>query len=285
MKLSVVTGIVDPARTIRYWEGWRHTAGTLFEGHAVLNGVTPGVGVGVANYLLELANPGTLQLHPQILGTVGSFLQGVGAVPGLEAEDTIVALLHDDLKITEAGWGDKILEHFASHPDCGLAGFGGASGVGVEGMYERPFDPMSLVRHDFQSNMRDAEAHGRRVTTPRKVAVLDGFSLVARGPLAIAALTNLSGRGVVHHAYDVYFGVLAKQLGYETWLLPFECHHGGGQTAVANPKYAEWAQKRFVALDPASDEVVGDQAVWMHAHRQVYELSRGVLPFAVEKVD
>ncbi len=269
-KLAIVTGMVEPRRTRPLWKSWREQPGADLDIHVTVNGQSDS-GEGdpeTDRALFQLARPGSLTFSREILGTVGAFAAGMRHV---RVDNSICALLHDDLRIDEPDWADTVLKFFETHPDC-VAGFGGASGVGVEGMYDRPFDPMSLVRHDFMSNLQEAAVHGKRVTEARRVAVLDGFSLIGREWFLARALAKLGQLGVVHHAYDVYFGALARSLGYETWLLPIACHHHGGLTAVGSEAYQEWARKNHG----------GDQKIWEHAHRAVWEACKGILPFRVE---
>lgn len=287
MRLSVVTGMVDPGRTREFWGSWRERSKVGFDCHVVLNGAEwanrPEDGGADAEDLaavLRLAREGSVSLCPSVLGTVAAFARGMRAARMRAARMApagqpghIIALLHDDLEILEDDWDDKVLDFFYTHPSCGLLGFGGAAGVGEAGMYQKPFDPMTLARHDFQSNMRDAEAHGRRVTEPKQVAVLDGFSLIGWSVLVEGALDVLQTAGVVHHAYDVYFGIHAKKLDWETWMLPLAVHHGGGRTAVLSQEYHRWAK------DIWKD---GDQTVWLNAHRKVWTLGMGVLPLVVD---
>lgn len=304
-RLYVVTATIDPEKTHHLWRSWRENA-TFddWEGHVLVNsaqGLVEGAGEQAIVDLKRLTNPGRLSRTMEVVGVVPAFHAVTAALP---ANDDIIALLHDDVKINEVGWDEKLLWWFENHPGCVLAGFGGAYGVGAAGMYQCPrhgggaeygeaapwvcqsaevvsgtcgmpvyCNPMTLARHHFMSNMKGAEAHGERVHTPRPVAVLDGFSLVGRAWFVKEALRELRDRGVVHHAYDVYFGVKARAMGKQTWLLPFDVHHHGGMSAVANPQYADWARR----------EHGGDQNVWLQAHRAVWEMGRGVMPFDVRK--
>jgi len=176
------------------------------------------------------------------------------------------------------------------HPACGLAGFGGAWGLGDEGAGQGDYRPTWLVRRGFMSNMVDAEAHGTRVLEPRKIAVLDGFSQVMRrnflrglnhdhqgGPHVAYGgnlFTLMKDWGVIHHAYDAALGGFARYLSWDTWLLPFACHHKGGQTAVGDGQYNEWARTK---------RSQGDQTFWEEAHKIVWERFGHLLPFEVDR--
>ncbi len=215
------------------------------------------------------------------LGPVPAFKLGVDLALQITAPDGIIACLHDDLLIEEDQWDAKVMAYFNQHPEVGLLGFGGGTGLGAEDIYQVPYNPMQLARQDFVSNMRDAEAHGRRVTVPTRVACLDGFSQIGRAkywagvPVGSATqqyprpLHVLEECGVIHHAYDAYLGAVAAERSWHVTMLPIACHHYGGQTAVADGAYTDWASRK------TED---GDMGFWQQSHRTVYDLLRNVLP-------
>ncbi len=223
-------------------------------------------------------------------GTVPAFREAVDdllEVPSIE----VIACFHDDLEILEPNWDQKVLRHFERQPACGLAGFGGAIGLGSDRIYQDPYDPMQLARIGFRSNMTNAEAHGVRSLLPERVACLDGFSQIGRRefwegyrygpefPEGVNGFT-LNGRpwqvlddlGVVHHFYDGMLGCLARRYGWETWYLPAACHHYGGRTAVGDAGYQTWAKTQVEG---------GDHGFWAKAHAIGYEAFRDVLPLRV----
>ncbi len=246
---------------------------------------------------------------PDYLGPVPAFKLGVDLALQITAPDGIIACLHDDLLIEEPNWDAKVLSFFNMHPEVGLVGFGGGTGLGSDDIYKAPYNPMQLARQDFVSNMREAEAHGRRATTPTRVACLDGFSQIGRvdywqgckwanhepdGPFLSGGyskpLTVLESNGVIHHAYDAYLGALAVARGWQVYMLPIACHHYGGQTAVGDAGYQEWAARQCrEGKHPArtntplveSSFVDGDARFWQNSHRTVYDLLRGLLPIRV----
>ena len=231
------------------------------------------------------------------LGTVGAFKLGTDFVlehwPGAE----IIACLHDDLAIHDPSWGDKMLRHFDRQPACGLAGFGGAIGLGSDDLYTSPYDPMHLARRGFRSNMTNAEQHGARSLLTERVACLDGFSQLGRRefwagyhgdfrdfqPVTERIVpykwlsdsppwTVLADLGIHHHFYDGMLGCLAARYGWETWYLPIACTHHGGRTAVGDAGYQDWAKTQCEG---------GDHGFWERAHRVGYDHFRDVLPLRV----
>ena len=241
----------------------------------------------------------------EILGVVPAFARGVQKA--LEDGHAIIACLHDDLEIEQPGWDDDVRQVFKVCPHAGLVGFGGAMGLGDDDIYKTPYNPMQLVRKRFGSNMRHAEAHGERWEVPYRVAVLDGFSQIGlrnywlgrhhsspgsgslipgnhlEGPANL--FTTLQEAGVIHHAYDAALGAYARRLGYQVWFTPVKVHHHGGLTAVADPRYHEWASHlpsyQRTTREGLTPVARGDQAIWERSHQIVYEMFRGVLPIRV----
>lgn len=220
----------------------------------------------------------------EYLGSVRAFRIGVEAA--LEGPFSIIACLHDDFEILEHGWDQKVLNYFRRQPAMGLAGFGGAIGLGAEDMYRKAYDPMSLARQGFRSNLTDAETHGVRSLLVEQVACLDGFSQIGRrefwegrlGPDdpkthdALRPWQVLDDLGIVHHLYDGLLGALARRHGWQTWYIPLRATHHGGRTAVGDPGYGDWAK----AHTPG-----GDHDFWTQAHALGYENFRDVLPLRV----
>lgn len=226
----------------------------------------------------------------------GTYLMAQQRGPGHSPSD-IFLFLHDDTQFDTAarGWDRTIIDHFATHERCGLAGFGGGTGFGHPDIYKLPYDYHQLARYDFISNMREAEQHGRRVTSAQRVAALDGFSLavsrefyeragyVCKGPgdpthdtrsSAARGLWDACLRDGIHfHMYDAWVSCRAVELGYETWMLPLPCHHVGGQTSVARDEQYQEVCRRLGYHD--------GQDLYDRAHERVYERFRRVLPIRV----
>lgn len=232
----------------------------------------------------------TLIIIEEEMGVVPTFAKGID-IARRTTKAKVIACLHDDLLIEGDDWDLKVLTAFDAKPSVGLVGFGGGTGLGHTDIYRKGYSPYDLAREGFVSNMRDAEAHGRRVKAARQVACLDGFSQIGRREFwegrhrreaaeREAALASASGNimqqmadwGLVHHAYDSALGAWAKKLGWEVWMLPVAVHHYGGRTAVGDPRYGEWAE----TIVPG-----GDRAFWELAHKEVYERFRAELPIRV----
>jgi hypothetical protein len=218
----------------------------------------------------------------EFLGVVPAFALGCEYALRTYPQAEVMACLHDDVLLHERRWDTLLVNHFQQYPQCGLAGFGGAWGLGDEHAGQGEYRPTWLVRRGFMSHMTDAEQHGIRCRVARPVAVLDGFSLIFRRAVLTrqyrvathGSLFSLLQRwGIVHHAYDAALGAITRDLGWDTWYLPFACTHLGGQTAVGERQYADWARKQR----PRG----GDQQFWEEAHQIVWQKLGHLLPFTV----
>lgn len=221
---------------------------------------------------------------PRYLGTVPAFRKMIDFVLTRPQFD-VIACLHDDFEIQESGWDAKVLKYFSRRSEIGLIGFGGATGLGDDDLYEKPYDPMSLARNGFRSDLVDAEAHGIRSLLAERVACLDGFSQIGsrtfwEGYTRSVDDVDPKGRpwtvledlGFVHHFYDGALGCLAARYGWETWYVPLRGKHWGGQTAVGDRGYQAWAETQVPG---------GDHGFWEKAHQLGYQAFRDVLPLRV----
>lgn len=221
--------------------------------------------------------PGILATVPDYLGSVPAFAYGLQLAKQLALQrgwhNALAACFHDDLEILDPQWAAMVRDVHAQTPGPLLSGFFGARGLGRDDIYSAPYDPYQLVREACISNMRDAEAHGARCTTVERVAVLDGFSQIGCVFTLARWFSDLAHAQtpIIHHAYDAAMGIFAATHGVEVKMIPIACHHHGGQTAVGDPGYAEWAQSKGSS----------DAKIWEDAHRVVYELGRGILPIRV----
>lgn len=190
-----------------------------------------------------------------------------------ESSADVLAFVHDDVDIQDQDWMQVVQDFFAANPDCGLVGFGGALALGHPYIYKLPYDLMQLARYDYISNVIDAENHGRRVTVPVQVVVLDGFCQIFRR----AAYEEMGGwqavlnLGLTFHMYDFAAACFMARLGWKVWMLPIPCKHHGGRTSVS-AAYDQWLHSQGIA---------GDAEVHRKAHEVCYREFRDVLPLKV----
>lgn len=285
MTLAVVTATTDLERAVPCLQSWRQHASEPYELYICINGSAPwkhetGLALKIRNAVVT-----------GYVGTVTAFRAGVDlALQDSQYRADVIACLHDDFEIQQAGWDQKVQRHFERYPACGLAGFGGAIGLGAEDIYQTPYDPMQLARIGFRSDLVDAEQHGIRSLLPERIACLDGFSQIGRREFWQGHCVNLETAvrlptgveeppwhvledlGVIHHGYDGMLGCLAARYGWEVWYLPLRAHHHGGRTAVGDTGYQAWAKTKHPE---------GDAGLWAEAHQIWYDHFRDVLPLRV----
>jgi hypothetical protein len=193
-----------------------------------------------------------------------------GTYPG-----DILGFLHDDVEVHHRGWDVDVQEFFASHPKCGMLGFGGAIGLGTDDLYQDRYDYHQLARINYMSNSVDAEDHGIRTTKPRRVAVLDGFSQIIRRTAynEVGGWEKVRNMGISFHMYDAAMACLMAEKGWEVWLLPLSCIHKGGGTS-ASKQYDAWLRRQGIN---------GDQQIHREAHKIIYRRFKNTLPLRVKE--
>lgn len=142
----------------------------------------------------------------------------------------VLAYLHDDFLIREPDWHNRVLAEF-DDPSIGLVGFVGALGHGAHDIYKSPYRLEQLARFDVFSNLEDAEAHGKRFSGSREVAVLDGLALIVRRELLEKAGGWPIGK-IRFHCYDYWLCCMAHRLRYKIRMVGVACKHLGGRTSV-----------------------------------------------------
>jgi hypothetical protein len=185
----------------------------------------------------------------------------------------VLAFLHSDVIELEEHWTRKVALHFLTHPRCGLLGFGGATALGHPHLYKRPYQLQQLARFNYFSAQRDWQTHGKWLSRPMQVAVLDGFALVFRRE----AYEQMGGwqaaldLGLMFHMYDAAACCMMARLGWEVWALPIECWHRGAAASISS-SYDQWLKGQGIN---------GDSEVHEKAHRIVYREFKDVLPLEV----
>jgi hypothetical protein len=175
-----------------------------------------------------------------------------------QTTEPIISYCHDDLMIEEKNWDLRVLMQFED-PQVGLVGFGGALGHGLPQLYTQPFHIPNLIRREFMSNLKNAEANGYRFDGETDVAVLDGFSIFVRR----SVLDKWGGWPVNSKlGYWMYCEALCcetRRQGKKIRLVGVKCDHLGGKT---------------VGMVPLTDD-------YTEAHREFYETNRDMLPYYV----
>lgn len=197
-------------------------------------------------------------------GMLPAYQMGYWHATGWKAD--LIAFIHDDVKIMDPGWHTRVANQFQD-PSVGLVGFGGALGHGSAAMYSQPYRYQLLARHNFMSNMKDAENHGKRFIGECDAAVLDGFAMIVRREVLQLAGGWPIGSAIGYVCYDYWLSCITRRLGYRIRLVGIPCEHLGGQT--------------FVKLGVGKDPKHWEQ--YIASHRYIYDEFQDVLPFEVSR--
>lgn len=148
--------------------------------------------------------------------------------------------IHNDVLIHEKGWDDKLMRVLFQNEypfGIGVAGFYGAKGIGVPGIYNAPYQMHHLIRLENVSNCvrMNAAVHGFRLIRNGKeveeVAVMDGFSLIVNTEL-LNKIGGFDRNYPPHHMYDNDICLEALNAGYRNIVIAMDAEHLGGRTDV-----------------------------------------------------
>jgi hypothetical protein len=192
-----------------------------------------------------------------------------------ESTAEFMAFAHDDLEIHDQDWQRHVEYFFRLQPECGMIGFGGAKGLGVDSLYKTRYHLQQLARIDYMSNATDAEVHGRRVIAPQQVAVLDGFCQIIRRSAygEVGGWKAVLDMGITFHGYDLVMACLMAEKKWQVWMLPISCTHHGGMTSTSR-EYDKWLRDQGIE---------GDLEIHQKAHPIIYERFRNILPLRVKE--
>ncbi len=183
-------------------------------------------------------------------------------------QDTLV-YMHDDVSIYDPNWVELVCLELMD-PRVAIVGLGGATGIGVDDIYKRPYAIEQLIRIDYASNQRDWEVHGSHETETRRVAVIDGFFMAIKGSF----LQEVGGWSWIHsnfHGYDVAMCLEAYRRGWEVRMVGVDCQHHGGGTSTSS-EYADWCKEHGTTM----------QEEHQAPHRWIYSEYRDILPLRVK---
>ena len=215
----------------------------------------------------------TCVIDSTIEGEGAGYLQKVQRIYEKFDHD-IIAYFHSDLFIYQQGWNDMVLLEFED-PDVAVAGFFGATGIGHQAIVNgEPYHFTHLGRYDPVSNMLNAEEHGRRLTVPRDVAVLDSLSVIVRRSF----LDEVGGwpvdRYPPSHCSDLWISLMARRLGRKVRFIPASiAHKGGGTAGDGTFSYPQWIAETKWKSDAECHRI---------SHELIYSEFRDLMPFIVE---
>lgn len=173
------------------------------------------------------------------------------------ASSEIAIYAHDDVSVFDPDWLPKVLALF-ENPNCVCVGLGGATELGREGLYKRPWRISDMARVGYASAQRDWQTHGDRLEGAKQVAVVDEFFMAVR----TSFLRDIGGwpvKHLTHHCLGHFIACEAARHGKEVWAIGIDVSHFGGGTST-KPIYAQ-AKWLF------DGSLVGDHQsphVWIH---------------------
>ena len=193
----------------------------------------------------------------------------------------LIAYLHSDMFVYDAGWDERVLETFQKHSKLGVLGFIGSDEIDALGGRGLGTVSNFMGKQTGKWEGSPAEVHGKRITDYRKAAVVDGCVMIFRKKI----FNDVYERAYFppHHFYDRLLCCEAIENGYEVGVLGVACDHISGQTANQESKYhdqaREWLQRHKVSwsLNP-------DHGIYQEAERQFlheYRDMKKMIPFKV----
>lgn len=192
------------------------------------------------------------------LGTYPLFAQALA----LDRRWDLLAVLHTDMWVHEAGWDARVREAFARDERLGLLGFVGSDEIDRAGGRGQG----TMLNFTGVGPASRAEDHGRRSGDLRPAAVVDGCAMIFRR----RALEEVGIRPDFppHHFYDRLLSCQMLEAGWHVAVVGIACDHLGNQTAGREPGWPAlaraWAQQHGIAAHEAG----WDQAVYHEAERQ-----------------
>lgn len=183
----------------------------------------------------------------------------------------ILVYIHDDVEIFDPEWQQKITGLFESNPECVVVGLGGATELGREGLYKRPYRISDMARGNYASNQRDWVTHGTNLSDSDglRVAVVDAYFMAVR----TSFLRGCGGWPVdrlSHHCLDLWICCEAARQGKQVWACGIDCHHAGGLTSTKQA-YAEAKWLRGGGLKGDHEE----------PHKWLHDTYKDVLPIRI----
>jgi hypothetical protein len=183
----------------------------------------------------------------------------------------VLMAIHDDVEICPSScpWDALTLSAFED-PRVGLVGWGG---LGHKDIYKSRYELTQLAREGYASATTDWKEHGDLLTTPREVAVLDGFALAFRREAyeEMGGWRKVIDLGITFHGYDLAACLFMRRLGWKVMAVPVPCRHLGGRTSTT-PEYQELLR---------SLGFQDDLEVHQKIHRIIYDEFRSELPVRV----
>ncbi len=183
----------------------------------------------------------------------------------------VIVFMHDDVEVFTNNWVEAIAKIFYESPDTAIVGLGGATGIGTPDIYKTPYHITQLQRTNYYSNQRDWQVHGKRETSVRDVAVVDGFFMAVRTSF-LDEVQGWKWFPYSFHCYDTGLCLMAARRGWKVKMIGLDCHHHGGGTST-KPEYEKWCRERGTDMGREHSE----------PHLFLYNEFADLLPYEVKR--
>ena len=181
---------------------------------------------------------------------------------------SVIGYLHNDIYLHEKNWDQRVLRAFDDER-VGVVGFVGATRLGDDLIYRVPYDFRQLARGDVWSNLTDAEAHGRRDASIKRIAVVDSCAVfVKRDLLARVGGWPIGRYPNSSHCSDLWICCVARRYNLHVCLGGISCTHRSGGKGAAGTR---WMDEHYGS----------DVAAHRQAHELIYRDFIDVLPIRV----
>ena len=161
----------------------------------------------------------------------------------------ICVIMHDDVTVYAADWADRVIDVFAKHDDCVAVGLGGATGLGTDDIYKKPYEINQLARQRYCSNQTDAETHGARFTGVKQVAIVEPFFMAIKTSW-LRSRGGWKAAPITHHLADHFIACEAARSRKQLFMVGCDVWHAGGGSSTKDVyRSAEWLQGKSMEAD------------------------------------
>ena len=230
MKISVSIPVLNqPESTQKTLDSLKSKQSKEIQYIIVDNGSTPPV----RDWLIGLSGDDIVIRNEQNVGLPKALNQAM-----IVSDTDYTFFTHSDIEMFEQDWDLKIEQAIEDAGNVGVAGFYGAYGIGSSDIYRTPYHFTQLVRVIPVAGDRckqDPKIHGHAQFKElwKKVAVLDGFSLIVKNEAGFVFDESFGP----HHMYDSDIALQAYNKGMQVICINMDVIHYGGRTDVGE----DWA--------------------------------------------
>ena len=217
-----------------------------------------------------IIQPHTLEPSTPLKSVIEELQESTNRIMLFDPAPDVIVFMHDDIDIHHNTWEFIIENEFADYPNCAIIGLGGATGIGTDDIYKRPYNINQLARINYHSNQSDWSAHGSHLPDCKSmpVAVVDGFFMAVRTDFL--KLNPWAKIQTNFHCYDTAQCLNAWRAGWTVRAVGVPCTHFGGGTSTKQA-YMDWCREHNTTAEKEHSQ----PHVWMYDHY------RDILPLRI----